>query len=64
MRLTFLQHIYDHCGDRRDLEAAGRALAPVWLIAGRDGQPALQTPTDVPPVSLRSVLDCDNASNP
>lgn len=32
MWLTFLRHVYERHGDRRDLKAAGRALAPVWPI--------------------------------
>lgn len=63
MRLAFLRHIYDRCGDRRDLEAAGRALAPIWPTLGRNGQPTPQTPIDVPPVSLRSASDSDDESS-
>ncbi len=63
MRLAFLRHIYDRCGDRRDLEAAGRALAPVWPTLGRNRQPAPCTFADVPPVSLRSAPDSADESS-
>jgi hypothetical protein len=61
MRLAFLRHIYDHHGDRLDLEAAGRALAPVWL-ALHDRQPASAAVVDAPSMPLRSVPDPDDES--
>lgn len=63
MRLTFLRHVYDRHGDRRDLEAAGRALAPVWPTVGHNGQPAPSTPTNAPPTPLRSVPDPNDESS-
>lgn len=62
MRLTFLRYIYDRHGDRLDLEAAGRALAPVWLAPHRSGQHAPSTVGDAPPMPLRSVPDPDDES--
>lgn len=62
MRLAFLRHIYDHHGDRLDLEVAGRALAPVWLTLRRDRQPDPATVVDAPSMPLRSVPDPDDES--
>lgn len=62
MRLTFLRHIYDNHGDRLDLEAAGRALAPAWLALPRNRQPAPPTVVDAPSMPLRSVPDPDDES--
>ena len=63
MRLTFLRHVFDRHGDRRDLEAAGRALAPGWPTVGHNGQPAPSTPVDASPAPLRSVPDPNDESS-
>lgn len=30
MKLSFLRHVYDRAGDRKDLEIAGKVISPRW----------------------------------
>ena len=32
LMLSFLRHVFDRAGDRKDLEAAGKAISPHWTV--------------------------------
>lgn len=42
MTLSFLRHVFDRAGDRKDLEIAGKVISPGWtaIIAGRGREPS------------------------
>lgn len=44
MRLSFLRHVFDRAGDRKDLEIAGKAISPglTAITEGRHREPSFR----------------------